>query len=369
MTNESFLVELQKPKVFEAFINAGLRDSSFVPEWRNEIGEPQFCSSKAYVAEVAEYVSAMVGSVIDKNAEKITHQLPVAKELSGSIQRMGDEWQLDNDKLDQFYYMEGRYRDSLRRGSVFASESQRQSITRYLYNMFENAVIAPHKRIDLLYFEGLYKGTQTISNTNNKKSKIAFTYNLDVIYDKAQTYAWGDASHSADATPIKDLLHAVGKAKEHGRRVIKIRMSQGTFYKMCQANEMKGKFEMKFTEVNSTADVVPVDAVNAYFKSIMLPPIQVDESKFVSFADGTTADLIPDDRVVLQCVPTVAVLKMADPLEAVDPIPNKTYANYDGNLVGYWRSDRGRFTDYEMWATPVFNSVNGHFILKTDETA
>lgn len=369
MTNESLLIELSKPKVFEAFINAGLRDASYVPEWRTEIGTPEYSSAKSYQAYLAEYASAMVGSIIDKNAEKVTHQLPSAGELVGSLSRIADEWQLDNDKLDQYYTMEQRYRDSMNRGSIFASEGQREALVRYLFGLYEKAAIAPHKRIDLLYFEGLYKGTQTISNTNNTKSKIAYTSSLGVTYDKAQTYAWGDNTHAADATPIKDLIHACKVAKSHGRKVLKIRMSQGTFYKMCQANEVNGKFEMKFSNVNTTTEVIGVDAVNAYFKSIMLPPIQVDESKFVSYADGTTVDMIPDDRVVLQCAPTVAVLKMADPLELVDPLPNKTYANYEGNLIGYWRSDRGRFVDYEMWATPVFNGKNNYFILKTDETA
>lgn len=98
----------------------------------------------------------------------------------------------------------------------------------------------------------------------------------------------------------------------------------------------------------------------------MLPPIVVEDPKYVTFADGTTTNLIPDDRVVLQCTPRVAVLKVSDPLEAIDQIPNKVYANYDGNLVGFWRNDKGRFVDYEMWAVPVFNGVNNYFILRTD---
>lgn len=362
MTNQSLLLEIQKPAVFEAFINAGIRDISYVADWKNELGSPEYCSSKAYQAYLAEYSAAMVGSIVDKNGEKPTHQLPVANEMIGSLARIADEWQLDNDKLSQFYYMERRYKDKFNSGFMTATPEDREALVQYLFGMFQNAVIAPHKRIDMLYFEGLYKGTQTISATNNPKSGVTFQATLPVTKTFAQTHAWGDAS----ATPIYDIMKAVEKAGEKGRNVLKIRMSRNTYRKMCQATEVAGKFEVKFNKVNVTAGLISVDAMNAYLESIMLPPIVVEEPKYVTFADGTTTNLIPDDRVVLQCTPRVAVLKVSDPLEAIDQIPNKVYANYDGNLVGFWRNDKGRFVDYEMWAVPVFNGVNNYFILRTD---
>jgi hypothetical protein len=56
-------------------------------------------------------------------------------------------------------------------------------------------------------------------------------------------------------------------------------------------------------------------------------------------------------------------------LEMLDPIPNKSYSTYDDNLVGFWRSDKGRFIDYEMWANPVFTGKEDYVILETDKTA
>lgn len=366
MQNESLLIELQKPQVFDAFINAGMRDLTYTAEWRNEMGTPEYCAAKAYQAYLAEYSAAMVGSVIDKNAEKPTHQLPAASELVGSISRMSDEWQLDNDKLSQFYYMEGRFRDQYQQNVLRVNRTeQREELVRYLFGMFQNAVIAPHKRIDMLYFEGLYKGTQTVSANNNPKSGIAFSYDLGVTSYNATTANWGLTT----ATPIKDMMNVCDQAGAVGKTVKRIRMSRNTYRKMCLSTEVAGKFEMKFNKVNVTPTVISIDAMNAYLESVMLPPIVVESPKYVTLADGTSTSLIPDDKVVFQCEDRVAVLKVSDPLEVIDAIPNKTYANYDGNLVGFWRNDKGRFVDYEMWATPVFTGKHNYFILNADQTA
>lgn len=364
MINESFLIEIQKPKVFDAFINAGMRDLSYVAEWKKELGSPEYCAAKAYQAYLAEYSAAMVGSVIDKNAEKPTHQLPVVSEVVGSISRMSDEWQLDNDKLAQYYYMEQRYQDKMRQSFLASTPADREALVQYLFGMFQNAVIAPHKRIDMLYFEGLYEGKQTVSQKNNPKSGVAHTYDLGVTTFKAKKAEWGDAA--GHATPLTDIMSAVDKAGEKGRNVIKLRMSRNTFRKMCASTEVSDKFEMKLNKTNVTPNILSVDAINSYLESVMLPPIEVESPKYVTFANGKSENIIPDDRVVLQCTERVAVLKISDPLEAIDQIPNKTYATYDGNLVGFWRNDKGRFVDYEMWATPVFTGVNNYFILKTD---
>ncbi len=359
--NQSLIVQLADPAVFGAFIDAGMRDLSYVAEWKRELGTPEYCASKAFHDYLAEYSAAMVGSVIDKNGNKPVHQLPTAAELVGSLSRMADKWQLDNDKLDQFYYMEQRYQDKQR--SSFISANDRDSLVQYLFGLFQNAVIAPHKRIDMMYYEGLYKGTMTVSATNNTKSGISYTANLGVTSYKAQTAAWTTSS----ATPITDIINVVNKAGEKGKTILKIRMSAKTYRNMCSTTEVAGKFEMKFTKANVTANPISIEAMNAYLESVQLPTIEVEAPKFITYADGTSVSLIPDNRVVFQCAPKVAVLKIADPLEAIDPIPNKTYAQYDGNLVGFWRSDEGRFVDCEMWATPVFTGVKSFFILKTDE--
>ena len=362
---DSLILKLQEPKVFDAFIQENMKLSTYKAEWKDEMGSPEYCAAKAYQAYLAEYSAAVVGSVIDKNGEKPTHQMPTLGELNGTIGRLGDEWQMDNDRLSQFYYLEGRYRDKVAQAQY--SESQRvaeyEKLIKFAFDPFEKAVIAPHKRIDMLYFEGLFNGTQTVSRTNNVKSNVSYTYDLGITKFKANIAAWGNET----STPIKDIDDICTYINGQGKTVMKIRISKGTFRKMCKSDEIVKAFTIKLGRADVKPAMVSVNDVNAYLESNLLPTIQIEKDRFAKLPDGKSVNLTPDNRVIFQCAETVAVLKVSDPLESIDKLPNKTYSVYDDNLVGFWRDSKGRFTDYEMWAQPVFNGMNNYFILETDK--
>ena len=228
----------------------------------------------------------------------------------------------------------------------------------------ERAVIAPHKRLDMLYFEGLYKGTQTVSRTNNKKANVSYTFNLNIKKIKTSVN-WG----TENATPFKDIKSLKDEAKKKGRKILKLRMSENTFYAMCQAKEIKDTFKLNLgtVEINPAVPLITVEHMNTYLRSILLPTIVIDEDQFVTLPDGTNVNLIPDNRVVAQCAETVAVMKEAEGLESVDPLPNVSYANHDGNLVGYWRDKTGYHITTDMWAQPVFNGINDYYILEVGD--
>ena len=359
----SILKQLLEPKSFQAFIDENMKTSTYKANWKNEISDIEYCAAKVYQAKIAEYSAAMVGSVISKNGERPVHKMPDINELMGSIGHIGDEWELDNDYLDQLHYLEGRYRDRAGRSYTQAQQNEQyDKLIEFTFRPFNKAVIAPHKRIDMLYFEGLYKGTQTVSRTNNVKANVSYTFNLDIEQVSA-AHNWG----GEDATPFIDIKSLKDAAKKKGRKILKLRMSENTFYKMCQAKEVKDTFKLNLgtLQVNPSVPIISVDQMNVYLRSIMLPTIQIDEDMYVTLADGKNVNLIPDDRVVAQCAERVAVMKLSDPLELVDPLPGKTYSSYDDNLVGYWRDKTGYHITNDMWAQPVFNGINDYYILKT----
>ena len=67
---DSLILKLQEPKVFDTFIQENMKLSTYKAEWKEEMGAPEYCAAKAYQAYLAEHTAAVVGSVIDKNAEK-----------------------------------------------------------------------------------------------------------------------------------------------------------------------------------------------------------------------------------------------------------------------------------------------------------
>ena len=216
----------------------------------------------------------------------------------------------------------------------------------------------------MLYFEGLFKGTQTVSRTNNAKANVSYTFNLGVHQISATTN-WGQAS----ATPIKDIKRLKDEAKKKGRKILRIRMSENTFYAMCQAKEIKDTFKLNLNpiQVNSAVPLLSVEQVNIYLRSVLLPTIQIDEDKFVELPNGTNYNLIPDNRVVAMCAEKVAVPKCAQALEAIDPIDGVSYSTYDDNLIGYWRDKTGYHLTNEMWMQPVFDGIDDFIILKVGD--
>lgn len=357
------LKSLLEPNKFEAYIDNNMKVSTYKALWKGEISDIEYCAAKVYQARLAEYSAAMVGSVVSKNGEKPKHQMPDVGELMGSIGHIADEWELDNDYLEQIQYLEGRMRDVQGRNYTPAQLNDKyDELIKYSFKPFEKAVIAPHKRIDMLYFEGLYKGTQTVSRTNNTKANVSYTFDLGISRTKVTT-DWGDEN----ATPFADIKKLKDEAKKKGRKILRLRMSETTFYNMCQAKEIKDTFKLNLgtLQVNPSVPIITQEQMNIYLRSIMLPTIQIDEDQYVSLADGTMVNLIPDNYVVAQCDERVAVMKISDPLELNDPIPNHSYTSHDDNLVGYWRDNTGYHVTADMWAQPVFNGINNLYILET----
>ena len=156
------------------------------------------------------------------------------------------------------------------------------------------------------------------------------------------------------------------EARKKGRKILRLRMSENTFFAMCKAKEIKDTFRLNLGQItiNPTAPMISVDQMNIYLRSILLPTIQIDEDKFVELPDKTVFNLIPDNRVVAMCADKVAVPKCAECLEAIDPVDGVSYSTYDNNLIGYWRDKKGYHLTNEMWMQPVFDGIEDFFILK-----
>ena len=362
---DSILKRLQEPKNFDAYINDFMKTSTYKPLWKEEITQIDYCASRQYQEELAQYSAAMVGSVIAKNGEKPVHQMPNLGELTGSIGHMGDQWELDADYLDQIDYLEGK----LRNKDANYTEAQRQKdydkLLTYAFRPFEKAVIAPHKRLDMLYFEGLFKGTQTVNRVNNKRADISYTFDLDVMKKKAKVAAWGQAN----STPFDDIDELCEELDKKGREVMRIRMSKTTFRKMCKSEQIAKTFKLTLNKVrlDQTVPMLSTENVNEYLEGVGLPTIVLEPNRFVTLADGTQFNMTPHDRVVFQCAPNVAVMKIADSVELNHKRAGKAYSTHDDNLVGYWEDKEGYHLDYDMWGQPVFNGIDDFAIIETDQ--
>lgn len=354
---------LTKPKVFESFISENMKNATYHSVAKPEM-DIEYEPGKAYSAYVAEYKAAMAGSIVDKNGKKPIHELPTADQLTGTIARIADKWQMDNEKLDHYFYLEQRYQSRVRNYTDEQKIAEYKKIVDYLFKPYGIAVVAPWKRVDLCYFEGLFNGYQDVTLDNNAKSGVRFQFDLGVAKFKALVAAWGQSN----ATPVEDIQQVALYAESKGKSIRRVRMSRATYFKMCKASQFQSQFTLKLNKSNILpAGIVPLAAVNEYLESIQLPTIEIMSPTPVELPKGGTINMIPDDRVSFLFAEKVAVLKMADSVEKIDKLPNKVYTTYDENLIGSWRTEEGRFLDYEMWATPVFTGKDDMAILQTDQ--
>lgn len=362
---DSILKRLQEPQNFDAFVNDYMKTSTYRALWKDEITQVDYCAARVYQQTLAEYTAAIVGTVIAKNGEKPVHQMPTIGELTGSIGHMGDQWELDADYLDQIDYLEGRLRNKNANYTQASRQADYDKLMTYAFRPFEKAVIAPHKRLDLLYYEGLFNGTQTVNRSNNVRANVSYTFDLDVKKFNAKVAAWGEAK----STPFDDISEINDYAESKGRDILRIRMSKATFRKMCKSDQIAKTFKLNLgtVRVDQTVPILSVAQVNTYLSGLSLPEITIEPNRFVTLADGKSYNMTVEDRVVFQCAPTVAVMKVGDPVELHHSRPNKVYSNHDDNLVGYFEDNTGYHVDYDMWGQPVFNGINDYFILKTDE--
>ena len=362
---DSILKRLQEPQNFDAFVNDYMKTSTYKALWRNEISQVDYCAARVYQQTLAEYQAAIAGSVIAKNGEKPVHQMPTIGELTGSIGHYGDQWELDADYLDQIDYLEGRLRNSNPNYTQAARQKDYDKLMTFAFRPFERATIAPHKRLDILYFEGLFNGTQTVNRVNNSRADISYTFNLEVKKFKAKVAKWGEAK----STPIDDIAAIQEVAESLGRDILRIRLSKSTFRKMCKSDQIAKTFKLSLgsVRVDQAVPLLSVGQVNSYLSGVELPELTIEPNRFVTLPDGSKLNMTLSDRVVFQCAPTVAVMKIGDPVELHHARNGKAYSNHDDNLVGYWEDSTGYHVDYDMWAQPVFNGINDYFILKTDE--
>lgn len=364
---KSILELIQNPLAFDAFVNENMKRSTYKLGWDTEM-DVEYEPSKTWTAATADYAAAMLGTVIGKNAGRPKHDMPSIGELSGAMTRIGDEWQMDNERLEKFYYMEGRFRERMTNMTATQKKSEYEKIVKFLFNPYELACIAPHRRIAAQYYEGLSDGQVTVTKTNNqggivwskpipigiKKNKLRST---DVIWNKASL---------ATMDVIAVLQYAEEIAEATGRTVLKHRVNKATAALICQAHQfvkLIGQTAPSF-KTDTTPNAVALTQINMYLSLVGtgIAPIEVIDEKGI-LPSGTSFSMFKDGRIASMCSPRAAVLKVSDPLETIDPVPNKVYTSYFDNLISQWRNENGRYIGYEMFAFPAFTGKDDVFIL------
>lgn len=354
---------------FQVFIDENMKLSTYVPLWKKEISEVEFSANQNFSTYTAEYGKAIAASMIEKNAEKPLLNYPTAGKISGSIGRMGNRWQLDNDRLRTMYEMEGRFRDRSASYTAERRSAEWLKLVKFFFDSFEMAAIAPHKRLDLLVYEGISNGTLTIELANNP---LGIQYDpIDLGVKKFGTLGavWnqqnainGTMHGMQDLRAFQDLMQA------SGRSVIKFRMTRVTFNQLAYSFQYNDSIKLNLGKISMNPEVgLSLADVNTILAGADIAPIQL-ESQIIAIDEDTDVNAFHDNRIVAVLGENVAKMIVSEPLEAIDPVPGKIYTQYEDNWISSYRDNNGRYVENEMWASPIFSNTRNIGILKTDRT-
>lgn len=360
----TILEQIQNPKAFDAFINENMKTSTYKVGWNAEM-PVEYEASKSFTAATANYAAAMLGTVIDKHASRPKRDMPNIGELSGTLARMGDEWQMDNERLEKYYFMENRFRDKQANMSQEVRKAQYSALVKFLFNPYEIAAIAPHRRILAMYWEGLSDGQVTLTKTNNTGGIIwtaALANGISKKKLRSSDVVWSTATlETMDV--LKVIQYAEDLADASGKTVMKFRVSKATASLICQCKQLKDLIGLSLGTIKTASTpLLGLDTVNSYLSALGHPTIEVINDKGI-LNTGTAVSMFKDGRLVAQCADKVAVLKVSDALESIDPVPNKVYTTFNDNLISQWRNESGRYIGYEMFAYPAFTGNKNAFIL------
>lgn len=366
---KTIIEEIQDQKNFGAFVNGNMKTSTYQIGWNAEM-DVEYEPSKSFKDATVDYAAAMLGTVIDKNANRPKRDMPNIGEVSGTLARMGDEWQMDNDRLEKYYYMEQRFRQRMTNLTKEQQGVEYAKLVKYLFNPYELAAIAPHRRILAQYMEGLSDGQVTLTKTNNAGGVVwsAALANGIVKKNLRSTDVVWSAANLATMDVLKVLQYAEDIADAAGKTILKFRVSKTTAALICQCTQLKGLIGQTLGTIKTTSSpILSIETINMYLIANQRAPIEVVNAKGV-LNTGTAVSMFKDYRLVAQYAPKVAVLKVADSIEMVDPVPNKIYTTYFDNLISQWRNDNGRYIGYEMFAFPAFTGRNDVSIIDVSQT-
>lgn len=364
----TILEQIQKPRAFDAFVNENMKNSTYQIGW-DKFMDVEYEAGKSFQAATADYAAAALGSVIGAQSSRPKRNLPPIGEIAGTLARMGDEWQLPNDLLERYYFMERRFRDKLHSLSEGQAQAEYEKLVKYLFDPYERAAIAPHRRILAMFLEGLSTGSVSLSKTTNEGGTVwstALSTGISVSKLPKGDKTWCEAN-IATMDVIKTLTDLKDKADDNGRTVVKFYVSPKTASLICRSSKLAEVVGLQVGRVKTSATpVLSRSLLNEYLAAIDLPEIEVINEKG-RYANGKPFNMFADGRVTAVCADKVAVCKVSDPLELIDPVPNKVYTQYNDNLISQWRNDNGRYVAYEMWAYPVFTGASDAFIVNVTE--
>lgn len=329
LTIESLLKEPAKVQAVIDRLGVQLRGEDNIV-WKNYLDPKRANPDGTFKTYSGTATGVFAGSIIDKNAGKPLHKRRGMKYGYGEVAYLGDKFQMDNDRLSELQVLIDTFNEKGDAATV-------NEIVNFLVDDYRECVLAPHKRMDLMLLDLMFKGESEISTTIGKdRVKIN-----KIVLPLEKT----DANDAAGGYPTNLLLtfldNTISGWRSNGRDASILQMNRATFNLLAASNDFSENFVVKFGSYERTGMITP-EMGNALLEAVAMPfRIKVINE----YIEGTSA--VPNGYI--SAIPNAKLgnLRWVKPYELVDKIPGKNYTELDyGHYIASSRDEEGRYMEY-----------------------
>jgi hypothetical protein len=249
------------------------------------------------------------------------------------------------------------------------NDEKKAALMKYLFDDVSTVVTSIDRRIDIMFFQMMTSFTVDLSVLNNPDGTAFGTVALPVAASQTNTVAKVWTDNTSD--PLADIERVITTAaNSYGRRFKEIWIDNAKWLQIKNYAAVKAALSGYNNPGSNAKFLTTLNSVNEYLGANSLPPLRVWNVMYNIEKDGLDQFINPFNANNIVLVPEgqLGTVENAWSIEAREPVPFKTYANYDKVLLSKYRqTDPWReSTQAEVNAMPVIDALDGIWLIKTD---
>lgn len=337
------------PNIVNAVIQRVLQTRKDTIYWQQYL-DFRRTTTRVFKDYIGQVTGVMAGSINSRYGEKPIRERRNIGSGYGEIAYLGDAYQISIDRLSELQDLIDKFNAAKPADQVAAM----QDIVNFIYDDYRQVILAPHKRMDIVFGSLLMTGVATVKNKDNNTGGVdLLNIELPFKFIKPGT--------ESKANFITYLQQTINELKSTYGNFPKMIMSRGTFVKnIIGSSEFGDKFKMQLSgnEMYMSTGLITSQLASTVFTGIGLPAIEIKED-YVLDQSGKNIQIYADDRITLLPQDKIGYMRFHTPYEAVDGVPGRNYTQADGDmLISGYKDKNGRYLEYTAEWIPQITNPN-----------
>lgn len=335
-----------EPAIVGAVINRVLQTRKDTIYWKQYL-DFRRTTTRVFKDYIGSVRGVTAGSINSRFGEKPIRERQNMGSGVGEVAYLGDRYQMPVDRLSELQDLIDKFNAANAAGQMSALND----IIAFIYDDYRQAMLAAHKRMDLVVGDLLMTGKAIVRNKDKAQSEQNATefLNIELPMNAIEL----QDSDVIDGTKKKMVTYLMNKLNELAPdfgKYAKMIMSRGTFVKhIIGSSEFGEMFKMQLgsNQMYLSTGLVTSALASDLFTGIGLPAIEIKDD-YVKEQNGKNVQVYADGHITLLPQDKVGYMRYHTPYEQTDPVPGMTYTpTGDGDmLVAANRDHNGRYLEY-----------------------